>query len=201
MIITWHGDTCFTIKEKGVTLVIDPYKDIKGAPQKADVILLTNENRETVKFDGEPKIFDWPGEYETCDIPVKALEAWDKSLSDEEKEGKGNPLNIFKFEIGGINLCHLGNIGHVLRSDMIEELGDIDVLFLSASEKSALPAKKAHEIVEQTDPRVVVLMGTGSFGEFLKEVGARNRVEEKLQITSKSEFEPDKTDFITLKKA
>lgn len=199
MIISWHGDTCFTVKTKDISLVIDPYKEIKTAPKNANIVLLTKEGKETVDLETS-NVFDWPGEYESQDISVIALQAWDKSLSDEEKAGKGSAINIFKFDVENIKLCHLGNIGHILKSDMIEELGDIDVLFINASDKGNLSARKAHDIVEQIDPRVVVLMGTGKSDEFLKEMGAKSVRQDKLKIDSKAQFQEEKTEFVVLDK-
>ncbi|MBU1992359.1 MAG: MBL fold metallo-hydrolase [Patescibacteria group bacterium] len=201
MVITWHGDTCFTIKNKKTNLVIDPYKDIKEAPNKADVVLVGNENRELVKFPEETIIFNWPGEYETRGIPIIALKAWDKSLSDEKDKNKGNQVNVFKFEVEGINICHLTNIGHSIKSDMVEDLGDIDVLFIPAGDSGNLPAKKAHEILEQIDPRAIILMGKGSFAEFLKESGAQIEEREKFEVTVKSQFQEDRTEYVLLQKS
>lgn len=200
MIINWHGDTCFSIKNKGITLMIDPFEGVKDAPRKADIVLLSEE-REHIDLDGEPKMVDWPGEYEISDIPIIAHEGFNKSLSKEEEGGnKGNLINIFRFEMGDVTFCHLGNVGHVLKSDMVEKLGDIDILFIPAGEKCSLSAKKAHEIVEQIDPRAVVLMGEGSFDGFLKEVGAKPEEKERMEVNGKMDFQEDKTEFMILKK-
>jgi len=169
MVITWHGDTCFSIKEKNTTVLMDPFKEIKNCPKKADVVMISDEERERADLEEAGKAFDWPGEYEAREIPILAFQCYDRSLSDEESGEKGKQVLIFRFEMNDITFCHLGNIGHVLKSDLIEQLGDIDVLMINASENTALPAKKAHEIIEQIDPRSIVLMGDGTFDAFLKE--------------------------------
>ena len=163
--------------------------------------MISDEERERVDSLEAGTTFDWPGEYEAREIPILAFQCYDRSLSDEETGEKGKQILIFRFEINGIAYCHLGNIGHVLKSDLIEQLGDIDVLMINASEKTELPAKKAREIIEQIDPRSIILMGEGSFDAFLKETGMTAEKEEVLKVESKTQFKEDKTEVYELKKA
>ena len=61
-------------------------------------------------------------------------------------------------EIDGINVCHLGDLGHVLTAEQAEELGNIDVLLVPVGGVSTINASKAAEVVRQLEPKIVVPM-------------------------------------------
>jgi len=96
----------------------------------------------------------------------------------------------------GITLCHLGDLGHPLDPHLVEELGDVDILFLPVGEMSTIPVDIAVEIVRQLEPPVVIPMHykteafTGNLSlvdKFLDEMRIRElEARPKLSITSSS---------------
>lgn len=198
MEITWHGNTCFSIKEKREVLILNP--NDKVAKEKANVVL-TSLGEKTGKVAEAGHTFDWPGEYEVSGIPIIGYEAWTKSRSKEEEEkAKGDPTIIFYFDIGGVRFCHLGELGHVLTSDTVKEMGDVDILMINGGKNSNLETKKAVEVLEAIDPKMVIPMGTGNLEEFLKEIGAETvEANDKLEIKSPSELPTDKRAYVLLK--
>jgi len=200
MEITWYSKKCFRVKGKGVSVVTNPYK--VGTKIQGDIVLFNSENHDEIEMDETTKMFDWPGEYEVKGVPITAFPAWTKSKSKEETEGqKGNPTLIYTFEIEGIRVCHLGDLGHVLSSDTVKQIGDIDVLLISVGDTSNMENKKALEVIEAIDPRVVIPMEADNPKDNLKELGA-DTVEEKeeLLIKTRSELPEDKRSYIVLKK-
>jgi len=200
MEITWDGKQCFRVKGKGATVITNPYK--VGTKLQGDIVLFSSDNHEDLELDKNTKMFDWPGEYEVKGVPITAFQAWTKSKSKEESEGqKGDSTLIFTFDMEGIKMCHLGNLGHILSSDMVKEIGDIDVLFINVGEGSNLDGKKALEVIEAIDPRAVIPMGSEDPKTSLKELGA-DIVEERdeLSVKSKTELPDDKRLYILLKK-
>lgn len=181
MEIVWHGDSSFHLKDKGVTL------DIK--------------KNKIEMADGE-KSFDWPGEYEVGGVHILAIKAWTKSKAKEEEEGgKGDGTLIFCINISGVRVCHLGELGHSLSSDMVKEIGDVDVLLIDGTKEGNLGAKKANETLEDIDPKVVIPMGKGNFSEFLKEVGAEGVSPVEKFVAAPESLPVDKMDFVVLQKA
>ena len=127
--------------------------------------------------------------------------------SDEESATRGRN-NLFHFEIDGFKVCHLGDLGHKLTDEMIETLGDVDVLMVPVGGGTTIDHKKAHEVVEQVDPRVVIPMHykidglkrddmTG-IAEFLKEVGSHEESQESYKVKNRGELPEDTTAFVTL---
>ena len=116
MDITWHGHSCFTIKGKSATIVTDPFELGTKLPKlKAEIVSLSSEEK-TTEVEGEPKLLDWPGEYEVSDVAIEALQP------------EGEESNTFIFAIDGIKICHLGYLSHELHDDVLDHIGDVDIL-------------------------------------------------------------------------
>ncbi|MFA6550705.1 MAG: MBL fold metallo-hydrolase [Candidatus Gracilibacteria bacterium] len=213
MDITWHGRTCFTIKSKDGTVVLDPIiaDGFKAPKLKADVVLISKPSKDGKyePVEGEPKFIDWPGEYDVKGVPIFSIEAWDIPKSEEDKGATKNSVNVSVFELEGVRFCNLGYLGHKLTDDMMEHLQNIHVLFVPVGGKYAMDAKKAHEVIEEIEPNVVIPMLYKFDGEtldvdpianFLKEEGVKNPLElEKYSIASKAQLPQDHTDFVILK--
>lgn len=201
MDIIWHGKTAFTFKDKGTTIVVNPHKELGKI--KANAVLSSLNPKDLADIDENTRVFDWPGEYEVSDVPIIGFQAWTKSKSKEETEGvAGDPTIIFYFEIDGIKICHLGDLGHVITSEMVKEIGDIDILLINGGKSGNLGTKKALEVLEAIDPRCVIPMGNEDFSEFLKELGAGNVTPvDKFSLKSSADLPEDKRQYIVLSKA
>ncbi|MFA7685360.1 MAG: MBL fold metallo-hydrolase [Candidatus Gracilibacteria bacterium] len=200
MDITWHGNTCFVCKDKGATVVVNP--DSESGKLKGEIVLSSLKEK-TAEVEGMTQICDWPGEYEIKDIAISAFPAWKSSKKNEEKEGKKSEATlVFRFDMDGIKMCHLGELGHALTSDMVKEIGDIDVLIMSAGEGTNLDSKKAIEILEAIDPRALIITDNGGQKDLLKELGAEPTEEiDKFSFKTKSELPDNKRTYVILKKS
>ena len=201
MEITWHGNTCFTCREKaGLSVVINPNKEAKNL--QGEVILASDP--ESIPVEGSKKTFDWPGEYEISDIPIVGFQAWTQSRSKEEETGKsGEKTIIFCFQVDGIKICHLGELGHILTSDMVKEIGDVDVLMIKVGKNTNLDLKKAIEVIEAIEPRIVIPMGeNNSQDSLLKELGGdKVEIQDKFTIKSVTELPDDHMRWVVLNKS
>lgn len=187
MEITWHGNQCFKFKGKKASLIINPQPDATNS--SADIVL------------NGPGGIDWPGEYEIKEVAIAVFQAWTSGKSGEEKGEKGEETLIFYFKIDGIKFCHLGGLGHVLTSEMVNKIGDVDVLFIDAGTNSNLSAKKALEVIEAIEPKALIPMGEGSFSALLKELGAPDvATEQKITLKSAADLPIDKRSYFLLEK-
>lgn len=177
MEITWNDSTSLSIKGKTALLLIDP--DRQAGKLKGDVVLSSSEE---LKEEEGQKVFNWPGEYEVKDIPIVAMES-DGGL-------------IFCFEVEGVKMCHIGSLEKPLSSDMVKEIGDVDILMIDASE-----GKKAMEAIEAIEPRMMIPIGYKD-AESLKSVGASGQeVLDKFVIKSTSELPEDQMKCVVLSKS
>lgn len=196
MDIQWHGLSCFTIKGKNATIVTDPYdaKEVGLKPLKlsADIVLANAdfELHHNVADFKDATILDWPGEYEARGVIIQGVAAFDRPRDKEDpKKDNGERVIIYALQVDGFKICHLSNLGHKLTNEMQEAIGDVDILFVPIGGGVGLDAKKAHEVVEQLDPRIVIPMyynipglklPLAELSAFTKEVGAQAQAPEKI---------------------
>ncbi len=160
MEITWLGHSCFLIKGKEKTIITDPcHPDLGysiGQP-KADIVTLSHfhpGHSYTQVVTNDPKQVKSPGEYEIGGTFITGFASFH-----DDKKGEGRGRNtIYVIEMDDITLCHLGDLGHALDSHLVEEIGDIGILFLPVGEVSTIPVDTAMEIVRRLEPPVVIPM-------------------------------------------
>lgn len=212
MDILWHGFSCFSFKGKNATVVTDPFEGSKAGVKlpklTADIVLANAENgfHHAVDAFKEATVFDWPGEFEAKNVIVQAMQAYDRPREKEAgKKDEAGPVLIFAFTLDEFRICHLSNLGHKLMPEMLEAIGDVDVVCIPIGGENCLDAKKAHEVIEQIDPRIVIPMyyaipgGKGKLAAlepFLKEVGQHDVHPEKvLKLQSPATLPQEHTEF------
>ncbi len=195
MEITWHKDTCFTVRTKGKSVVLNPNKN--AGKLKGEMIITSLA--ENAEVEGAERTFDWPGEYEMKNIPITGLKAWTKK-SKEGEGGEGETTTIFCFQINKVKFCHLGELGHPLTSEMVDKIGDVDILMIKTGEGANLDQKAAMEVIEAIEPRVVIPMGDDKVGETLKDIGA-DKIEavESFELKTAKDLPDEQMKCIVLK--
>jgi len=198
MDITWLGHSCFLIKGKEKTIITDPcHPDLGyrlGDPE-ADIATLSHSHRGHSYIEGvagDPTQIKLPGEYEIGGTFITGI----PSFHDTQKGELRGKNTIYIIEMDGISLCHLGDLGHPLDSHLVEELGDINILFLPVGEVSTIPVDTATEIMRQLEPAIVIPMHyktdvfTGNLSpvdKFLDKLRLKElEAKPKLSITSSS---------------
>jgi L-ascorbate metabolism protein UlaG (beta-lactamase superfamily) len=198
MDITWLGHSCFLIKGKEKTIITDPcHPDLGyrlGDPE-ADIATLSHSHRGHSYIEGvagDPTQIRFPGEYEIGGTFITGI----PSFHDTQKGELRGKNTIYIIEMDGISLCHLGDLGHPLDSHLVEELGDINILFLPVGEVSTIPVDTATEIMRQLEPAIVIPMHyktdvfTGNLSpvdKFLDKLRLKElEAKPKLSITSSS---------------
>ena len=209
MQIKFHGHSCLSIEDKDFTVVTDPYDESTGLQLpnlKADVVTVSykDPHHANVKgVGGEPKIFSWPGEYETGGSHFKGIVSFHNSKEDEEQKGN----TIFRFELNGIRLCHLGSLGTKLTPEQLEQVGDVDILFIPVGGKEGVDAKKAKEIIEQIEPRIIIPIayntegnkcGLDAIDPFLKEMGSQASEPLDTFTVKRSELPDDNSKVVVI---
>jgi len=197
MDITWHGKSCFTLKGKNATVVIDPDKSIK-TPLKGDVVL-SSIGDDLAEVKDAKRTFTWPGEFEVSEVPITAIKAFTRSRSKEEEEGEdGERTMIFHFEIDRIKVCHLGNLGHKLTTELIDEIGDVDILLIPAGEESTLKGKE-EVVYDQIESRIVIPYGKFDSDYLKKAFNAPfTDAEDKFTTDSLQGLPESKTQYVLL---
>ena len=208
MDITWLGHSCFRIKGKEVTVITDPCHPSLGYSLnklQADIVTLSHPHPGhcyTQAVTGEFKVIKGPGEYELKGVFITGIATW----HDDAKGEKLGKNTVYVLEMDGITLCHLGDLGHLPASELIEDMGDIDVLFLPVGGVSTIGGSTAAEVVRRLTPKVVIPMHykTAALAKelepadkFLKEVGVKEQVSQPKLSVNRSTL-PTSTQVVIL---
>ena len=171
MKIKWFGQSCFMITSKNGTKVLtDPFHNMLGykLPEiKANIVSTSHDhgdhnNIQAVK--GDFMHINESGSFSKDGIEIKGVQTFhDKVLG--AKRGKNT---IYKFNIDGINVCHCGDLGHTLDSNLVKEIGNVDILLLPVGGRATIDAIDAVYVMKQLNPKVVIPMHyrTKAFGIF-----------------------------------
>jgi L-ascorbate metabolism protein UlaG (beta-lactamase superfamily) len=216
MEITYIGHSCFKIKDKTITLVIDPYDPKIGykLPKlSSDVVLTTHDHFDHNYIEGVSDyrlLIDGPGEYE-----VGGCFIYGKEVSHDEKSGgERGKVTMYLITLDGFNILHVGDLGSELSQEDIEKIPSVDVLMIPVGGKYTIDAEKATKVISALEPSYVIPMhyktsdltgieGLTGVEEFLDEMGVENGVKkdvDKLVINSKSDVDGE-TQVVVLKPA
>jgi len=198
MEISWLGHSCFRIRGSHVTIITDPYPPSLGyslGKPTARIVTVSHQHpghSYVQGVGGEPRSVTGPGEYEISGVLIIGI----ATFHDRERGRKRGKNTIYLIEVDEIAVCHLGDLGHVLTAEQVEELGDVDVLLLPVGGVSTINAPMAAEVVRQLEPKVVVPMHYKTEAlswelepveRFLKEIGVEQVVSQpKLSFTKSS---------------
>jgi L-ascorbate metabolism protein UlaG (beta-lactamase superfamily) len=214
MTISWHGLSSFEITTKTpsgeVTLITDPYANETGLrfPRTltADVVAVSHDEADannTEAVQGKPFVINMPGEFEVKGIFVYSINA---PLAEKGMERH----RIFRLEIEGMHLAHLGALNRPLTDDELSELKNIDILMIPAGGGRVLSPKIASEVIEQLEPRVVIPMihavpglkeNLGTADAFCKSLGVCKRETTNKYKISKRDLPEEDMLVMTLERA
>ncbi len=115
-----------------------------------------------------------PGEYEIAGVFVNVI------ASDDQ--------NIFTICSDDINVCYLDGLKKSLSAEAINQLDDVDILFLPVGAKDSLDLKQALVLLQKIDPKIVIPIFLENETEFLKSEGTSEPRREKVLKIQKSQL-------------
>lgn len=161
MLIEWYGHSCFRVTlESGKKIVMDPFDETVGYEQpqiEADIVLESHQHydhscTETIK--GDFKLVTEPGEYSLDGAEIKGIPSYH-----DKKNGALRGKNIiFVIKAEGIALCHMGDQGFVPTDDLLNEIGNVDILMIPVGGNFTINAKEAFETIEKIQPNITIPM-------------------------------------------
>ena len=198
MDITWLGHSCFRIKGSHATVITDPYPPDLGyslGKPTAHIVTVSHQHpghSYVQGVGGGPKLITGPGEYEIRGVLVIGV----ATFHDADRGRKRGRNTVYIMEVDEVSVCHLGDLGHVLTIEQVEEINNVDVLLLPVGGMSTINAPMAAEVVRRLEPKVVVPMHyktqavsrqLESVERFLKEIGVKQlNPQPKLSLTKSS---------------
>ena len=169
MDIYWLGHACFRLRSttSGVSIITDPYASGVGGlgvqidpRQTADAVGVTVSHDDAMHnsasaIEGQPRVFDTPGEYEFQGITIRGIMT---PLPEGTPRSKRNVA--FAIALDGINVCHLGNITQPLTAQQIDLIGPAEVVLAPAggADQNLLSYRAINQTAQQLDARWLIPM-------------------------------------------
>jgi L-ascorbate metabolism protein UlaG (beta-lactamase superfamily) len=172
MQVRWFGQSAFALDGGEITVAIDPFADLSALADRgiqfdypaisglqAQLVLVTHEHADhngVEAVGGDPVILrSTAGSLESPAGQVTAI----ASEHDESAGTERGPNTIFRFELDGVRVCHLGDFGQGgLRDEQASAIGEVDLLFIPVGDGPTIGTRQAADIVSRLAPRWVVPM-------------------------------------------
>jgi L-ascorbate metabolism protein UlaG (beta-lactamase superfamily) len=161
MKIKWLGHSCFKItSSKGTRILTDPFDDNVGysiPSVEADIVTTSHNHYDHNYIDcvrGSFEVINKTGDYSIRDIVIKGVHTY----HDSENGSKKGDNKVFVFEMDGMRICHLGDLGHSLTQEQLDQIGRVDVIFIPVGGNYTLDATGANEVINQLNPSIVIPM-------------------------------------------
>ena len=161
MKIKWLGHAAFLItSDSGIRIITDPYETSDALKygeikESADIVTVSHDHLDhnnVAAVQGSPQVVR--GTTEVKGIKFKGIPAYHDNAGGSQR-GRNT---VFCFEVDGVNVCHMGDLGHVLSDKQVNELGKVDVLLIPVGGFFTIDAKAASQVCDQLKPRVIIPM-------------------------------------------
>ena len=172
MVVTYFGQGSFRLQSGETTLLVDPINN----RLKADIVLKTLVATDTVEWSAHEILY--PGEYELHGLEIRGFELAHESTDKFLK-------TIFHVHWEDMSFAFLGHLSKPLDPELIDKIGEPDVLFLPCGGGHFLAAEAAARLVKQVEPHLVIPSFLDSPKEFLKAMDQRVEPQEKLVFRRK----------------
>ncbi|MCJ7813935.1 MAG: MBL fold metallo-hydrolase, partial [Candidatus Atribacteria bacterium] len=161
MKIKWFGHSSFLIEsERGIKIITDPFDETLGykLPRiKVNIVTVSHEH-----FDhnyvrgvkGKPVVFKGLVNRESHKMEFRGISSYHDSVYGSQRGHN----TIFVIKADGLNLCHLGDLGHILNSDTLTEIGAVDILFVPTGGFYTINSSQATQIIKDIKPKIAIPM-------------------------------------------
>ena len=190
--ISWLGRTCFRLRGREGAVLTDPVAASTGyslSRTSAEIVTLSRSDDPEISnhqgVQGDPRVFEAPGEYEVRGILVTGIPI-------PREDGR---TMAFACEVDGINIVHLGLPDAPPEASVLERFENVDVLLMPVGGGGSLSASIAADLMQRIDPNIVIPMNYRTEVEkaeldpidrFLSEAGATPEPKPRLSVTRAS---------------
>ncbi|MEL6167862.1 MAG: MBL fold metallo-hydrolase [Pseudomonadota bacterium] len=171
MDIRWYGHAAFGLKpQNGPSVITDPYRaDLVGytpIPDAADIVVRSSDDDEGhCREDLVPgqhhlvealEIAKNGGTKTVAGIEFRAKEAMEYEHHFEHEVPGQNAM--YRFELDGIKIAHMGDVGNRLTPDQLAFFEDVDILLALTGSILTIKMPDLMEMIHKTGPKLVIPM-------------------------------------------
>ena len=216
--IQYLGHACFRLRGRDGIVICDPFDRSVGLDigrPTAHIVTVSHKHPDHANVGAvrpmRERVFtiDGPGEYEVGGILVTGV----RTFHDKHKGAELGSNTVYAIHMDDVVFCHLGDLGHELSTQQLDEIGTVDVLFIPVGGGETIGPSEAVSVISQIEPRIVIPMHYATQGQrsfemdlaplekFTHEVGLKEiTAEEKLSITAAGlPAEGEETRFVIMR--
>lgn len=162
MDIYYLGHSAFRLQGKKASVVTDPsdpsVTGLKFPKVSADIVTVSHlqhsDHKSVELVKDVNKVISGPGEYEINGVSVIGI-----STYHDDKKGELRGRNtIYVIEIDELRIAHLGDLGHPLSEKILNQMGDIDVVFIPVGGEYTIDAATAVKVIQSMEPKIAIPM-------------------------------------------
>lgn len=168
MKLEWYGQACFRLTTTdGVVVMTDPYTPETAGytdyTEPADLVITSSDNDSfhcrSDLIPGNPvavnalDVAQGSGQRIEKGVTIHAIEAM-------EALGKQNPdqNGMYRFELDGLSVGHMGDVGNPLTPAQMEFFKDVDLLLALTGGFPTIALEDLQDLIKHAQPRYVVPM-------------------------------------------
>ncbi|MEM7489096.1 MAG: MBL fold metallo-hydrolase, partial [Pseudomonadota bacterium] len=168
--ITWFGQAALKLEGETLSVITDPYTPdrlgYKAIEESADVVLTSSDDDDahcrSDLIPGDPVtcntldlVGDGEGDGMVGPLHVRAIAAqeWE-----HHPRGVANQNAMYRFEIDGLRIAHMGDVGNPLSDAQIAFFEDVDVLLALAGGPPTIALPDLMRMIHKMEPRLVIPM-------------------------------------------
>lgn len=166
--IKYLGHASFLIDDfVNATIMIDPFDKLGYPPPNAsaDIVTVSHEHfdhNNVAAVKGNPTVLRGlkpDGSWNEIDTVVHGIHIRNVGVYHDEEKGAKRGLNsVFIFDVSGIIVVHMGDLGHTLDEKTIKKIGKPDFLLIPVGGFYTIDDKAAWKVIEQLKPGCVIPM-------------------------------------------
>ena len=164
--ITWLGHASFLLQAGTVRVLLDPYRAPDAGAYlpidtPADIVLVSHLNPKyhshweaalgsPIRLNGLDFAHE-PEGVEAHGVRFRAVQVW-------ESPARNVPVSMPYFTLGGVSVCHSGDLGHALTPAEAEAIRDVDVFLAVAGGPPTIPVLDLKAAIDLIRPKIVIPM-------------------------------------------
>jgi len=161
MKVKWLGHATYLItSDTGTRIITDPYVTMDNLnygeiEESADIVTVSHDHLDhsnVAVVRGNPKVVR--GTAEVKGIKVRGIPTYHDGVLGKQKGSN----TVLCFVVDGVEVCHLGDLGHLLSDKQVAEVGEIDILLVPVGGLVTIDAMTASQVCDQLKPRVIIPM-------------------------------------------
>jgi L-ascorbate metabolism protein UlaG (beta-lactamase superfamily) len=168
--LTWYGQSCFLLESAtGTKILMDPIPMNLGYTPPADLavqaITISHDHPDhnhVTMVQGKTRVIrgitpDKKG-WLRIDERVRDITIRSVGVYHDQKKGAEHGLStVFVFEVSGVRVAHLGDLGHPLTDQQLSAIGSVDVVLLPVGGGGGMDAQTATYVADQIRPRLLII--------------------------------------------